>query len=302
MDTCTIGLLLGLRTPFFLTIQKGAETEAARQNVALLVDAPADWDASLQIPLIDSFIERHVDALIVTPCDSQALVEPLRRAHEAGIKVLTVDAHIGDGTSTNGFPLTFIGSDNTAGGRLAGELLLRLLNGQTKPKVYIQSLHPGVSATDQREEGCIEILRTSDIELLGIEYDGGSIDVACEQATAMLQRHPDLAAIMSTGDYSSKGVARALRATNRAQDIRVVRFDASEQGIDELRAGVADVVIAQRPFDMGQLAVKCAVKAVKGEESTIPERISTGFVIIDRENVETEEAQAVICKEPEINQ
>src|SRR2546430_8354194 len=110
----TVGLLLGLRTPFYLTIQKGAQAAAEARNVTLLVDAPVEFSGALQASLVERFIARAVDALIIAPCDGQVLIEPLRRAYERGIPVITVDAFIGDGDYIHGpvtFPLAYIGSD-----------------------------------------------------------------------------------------------------------------------------------------------------------------------------------------------
>src|SRR5689334_10015341 len=93
----TLGVLLGLRTPFYLTILKGAQAAAEKYQTDLRVDAPPEFNAVLQSHLVDTLLASKIDALIIAPCDGQILVEPLRRAHEAGIPVITVDAFLGDG-------------------------------------------------------------------------------------------------------------------------------------------------------------------------------------------------------------
>src|SRR5258708_2272079 len=109
----TLGVLLGLRTPFYLTILKGAQAAAEKYQADLQADAPSEFNPVLQSHLVDTLLASQIDALIIAPCDGQILIEPLRRAHEAGIPVITVDAFIGDGDYVNGpvtFPLAYVGS------------------------------------------------------------------------------------------------------------------------------------------------------------------------------------------------
>ncbi len=292
-----IALILGLHTPFYDTIAHGARLAAEQQRMPLLVDAPAQFDPAEQARIVDDYITRKVAAIIIAPCDGQALIEPLQRAHNEGIKIITVDAFIGDGNYVNGpvtFPLAYIGSDNAKGGRMAGEALLRVMGG--RGTVYVQTLQAGVSATDLREQGFAEVIAQSNgaVSIVGMQFDGGSIARAAEQTAAMLRQYPALTGIMSTGDYSSRGVAQALRATNKSQHIKVARFDASQDAINDLRAGIVDVVISQLPTEMGRLAVEYAVLALRDKDSPLKKYVETAFVLIDRDNVITPEAQRAI--------
>lgn len=295
----TLGLLLGLRTPFYLTIQGGAQVEAAARGVALLTDAPSEWGAVYQIPLVDRFIAGKVDALIVTPSDGRALIEPLGRAHEAGIPIITVDAFLGDGDYAHGtvtFPLAYIGSDNRQGGRIAGELLLQAIGGSGA--VCIQSLQPGVSATDLREAGCQEVIAATGeaVHLVGVNFDGGSISRAREQMLATFERHPQLTGVIATGDYSARGLVQAVRDAGKEGQIKIVRFDASEQAEGELRNGITQAVIAQRPFQMGSLAVEYVIKHLQGEGAGLTKYVDTGFMILDQNTIDLPESLAAVYR------
>ena len=124
----TIALVVGVRgDPFYVTMQKGAQAEADQMGAELIVDGPAQFDAVQQTPIVDALIARRVDALIIAATDKQAMIEPLRRANDAGIQVISVDTFIGDGDYENGpvtFPLSYIGSDNVQGGRIGCEALI----------------------------------------------------------------------------------------------------------------------------------------------------------------------------------
>ena len=106
----------------------------------------------------------------------------------------------------------------------------------------------------------------------------------------------DLAGIFGANLFSAEGAAQAIKDANKQGSIKVANFDAPEQAIVDLRNGVIDLVIAQKPADMGYTAVEYAVKALKGGTSDVRKRVVTGYVIIDTNTVNTPEAQGAIYK------
>jgi ribose transport system substrate-binding protein len=296
---CILALILGIRSPFYRTIQRGAQEEAEAQGIELLVDAPSDFSATLQAPLVDAALARKVDAILICPCDNQALIAPLLRAHDAGIPVITIDSFIGDGDYGHGpatFPLAYIGSDNIQGGKLAALSLIKAIGGSGK--VYIQSTQPGLSATDEREEGFKEVVEAThgDVTLVGTGYDEGSISTAARQTAALLEQTPDLAGIFGTGDYSTKGVMQAVQKAGKSGIIKIARFDSSEEAIADLHAGSIDLVIGQLPREMGRVAVDYAIKALSSGTHNLPKQVATELIVIDRNNVDTPQAQAAIYR------
>jgi ribose transport system substrate-binding protein len=293
----TMALILGVNSPFYLTIAKGAQAEADALGVRLLVDAPEDFNATLQAAIVDRHVANGVDAIIVAPCDNQELVAPLQRADAAGIKIITVDAYIGNGDYVNGpviFPLAYIGSDNIQGGQMAAEAMLKAIGGTGT--VYIQSTQPGLSATDLREQGFNDVLAANGeaVKLEGTNYDGGSIQTAAEQTVATLHAHPTLSGIFSTGDYSTRGVVQGLKQAQKSGQVKVVRFDASAQAIVDLRDGIIDAIVAQLPQEMGKIAVRHALRALQDDVDGLEKHVKTGLLVIDRNNVDTPQAQAVV--------
>jgi ribose transport system substrate-binding protein len=226
------------------------------------------------------------------------MIEPLQRANDAGIKVISVDTYIGDGDYENGpvtFPLSYIGSDNVQGGQIGCDALISASGGGGK--FYIQNVKPGISTTDQREQGCKDAIAASpDASLVSVDYNDDSAANAAQQTTALLQRVPDLAGIFGANLFSAEGAAQAVKNANLSGTVKIANFDAPEQAIADLRAGTVDLVIAQRPAEMGQIGVDYAVAAVGGDMTGMQKRVATGYVVIDRSNVDTPEAQAAIYK------
>lgn len=296
----TVALVVGVRgDPFYVTMQKGAQAEADAMGAELVVDGPAQFDPVQQTPIVDALIARHVDALVIAATDKQAMIGPLQRANDAGIPVVSVDTFIGDGDYENGpvtFPLSYIGSDNIEGGRIGCQALIDASGGAGS--FYIQNVKPGISTTDQREQGCRQAFTDggSQVNLVGVDYNDDSAANASQQTSAVLQRTPDLTGIFGANVFSAEGAAQAVKNANLSGTVKVANFDAPEQAITDLRAGAVDLVIAQKPADMGMTGVDYALQAISGDTSQIQKRVPTGYVVIDRSNVDTPEAQAAIYK------
>jgi ribose transport system substrate-binding protein len=296
----TVALVVGVRgDPFYVTMQKGAQAEADKLGVNLIVDGPPQFDAVQQTPIVDALIARRIDALIIAATDKQAMIEPLQRANDAGIKVISVDTFIGDGDYENGpvtFPLSYIGSDNVEGGQIGCSALINASGGTGK--YYIQNVKPGISTTDQREQGCRQAIEAmgGQATLIGVDYNNDSAANAAQQTTAVLQRTPDLTGIFGANLFSAEGAAQAVKNANLSGTVKIANFDAPEQAIADLRAGAVDLVIAQKPADMGMIGVDYAMAAIGGDTTGMQRRVPTGYVVIDRDNVDSPEAQAAIYK------
>ena len=185
------------------------------------------------------------------------------------------------------FPISYIGSDNVLGGLLGCHALAEAMGGTGK--VYIQNVKPGISTTDQREEGCKQALEEyPDIELVGVDYNEDDPSKAQAQTQAMLQREPDLGGIFGTNVFSAQGAGQVVQNSGLSGIVKVVAFDATELAIELLKAGTVDLVIAQKPADMGYLATMMATAYLNGVTS-IPLRIPTGYAIITQDNVDDPE-------------
>jgi ribose transport system substrate-binding protein len=194
------------------------------------------------------------------------------------------------------FPLSYISSDNVQGGRIAGEALIKAMG--NNGSIYIQNTKPGVSTTDQRELGCKEAITATNgaVTLAGIDYNNDNVTNAAQQTATVLQRDKNLAGIFGTNLFGAEGAAQAIKNAKKQGIIKVANFDAPEQAITDLKNGLVDLVIAQKPADMGSIAVQYAVDALNGKTSTIKKRVPTGYVIINITNVDTPEAQAAIYR------
>jgi ribose transport system substrate-binding protein len=152
---------------------------------------------TVQTPIRKPTSRGDLDYIVIAPVDKEQMVAPLQAALDAGIKVITVDTFLGDGDYVNGpvtFPISYIGSDNVEGGRIAGNALVEALGGQGK--VFIENTNPGVSSVDDRAIGFQEVIAANpDMEFVGMEYCEDDANIAAEQVSVVLQREPELAGI-----------------------------------------------------------------------------------------------------------
>ncbi|WP_250515863.1 ABC transporter substrate-binding protein [Caballeronia sp. INDeC2] len=291
-----VALLPGVVDPFYFTMYHGAQKAATEDKVQLLFQVPKSWNTTEQVPILKAFIAKRPDAILISPVDTQQLIEPLNEARKAGIKVITVDTFIGTGKYQTGagnadFPLSFVASDNREGGRIAARTLAKAIG--EKGAVFCESLKPGVSSTDARVQGFTEEIRKyPNIKLLPTLYSEDDSNKAATDVSGVMAREPDLAGVFGANTFSGKGVAQAIHMAGKSGKVKVIVFDAVP-GIDkDLKSGLVDYAIAQRPADMGYYGVKYAVDAINGK--TVPKEKGTGFVVMDKGNVDSPDVKPFI--------
>ncbi len=293
----TIALIPGLTTdPFYITMHEGAAFAAKLLGVNLIWAGGQSFSPTSQVPALNAIIARYPDVLLIAPTDAHALIDPLRKAYNAGIKVITVDTYIGNGVYQTGkgnasFPLSYIASNNTEGGRIAAEALAKTIG--YKGEVYVENVEPGISTTDQREQGFKEQMKQyPGITVLPTQYGNDSATKSAEQLTAVYAAHPNLRGVFGANIFSALGAAKGVQNVKRSGKIIVEGFDAEPALVQAIKQGTVDMLIAQHPWDIGYYGVVSAVAAIEGHP--IPTHIGTGFTIITSQNVNTPQAQQAI--------
>lgn len=296
-DDITITLIPGLTTDdFYITMNRGAQAAAEALGITVNFQGAEEFEPVLQVPVLDAVIGRGPDAILIAPTDSTQLIEPLRRAHDAGIPVITVDTFIGNGQYQTGsgdadFPISYIASDNIEGGRIAARAMAEAIGGEGK--VYVSNVRPGISTTDQREEGFkLEMADHDGIEVLDTQYNENDASLAASQFQAVLARSPDLAGVFGANLFSALGAANGVQAAGKSGEVAVIAFDAPQSIIDNIEDGLVDIAIAQHPAEIGYYGVITAYAHVTGQ--SVPPAIGTGFTVIDADNMHDENIQRFI--------
>ncbi|MCW6007552.1 substrate-binding domain-containing protein [Micromonospora sp. CPCC 205371] len=266
--------------PFYETMACGAKAEAAKDNVDLTIQGAKNWDVSLQIPLLNSVIAAKPDALFIAPNDSQALVQPLKQATSAGIKVVLVDTTLSD----TSFVASAIASDNVKGGEVAADALAKLIG--EKGPVLLVGGQPGVSTAEARQKGFEDGLKKyPNITYLGNVFTSNGVAKISQLVSAQLAAHPDLVGIFALSTDQSEGANNAVKAAGKAGQVKVVGFDAGPTQVEQLRNGVVQALVAQQPAQIGVDGVQQAAFAARGE--TVQKEIGTDSTVITADNVDS---------------
>ena len=162
-----------------------------------------------------------------------------------------------------------------------------------KGKVYVSNVKPGISTTDQREEGFKAEMAENfpNVEVLETQFNDNDANKAASQLQAVFARNPDLKGVFGANLFSALGAGNGVQQAGQSGKIRVVAFDAPHSIVDNIKTGLVDVAIAQHPAEIGYFGVVSAFAHLTG--NSIPTAIGTGFTVIDKANVDDPERRQV---------
>jgi ribose transport system substrate-binding protein len=297
----TIALVPGLTTDaFYITMNKGAQAAADALGVELVFQGAPDFNPVTQVPVLDAVIARAPNAILIAPTDTTQLIEPLRKAHDAGIPVITVDTFIGTGMYQTGagdadFPLAYVASDNVLGGKMAARALAAAIGGAGK--VYVSNVKPGISTTDQREAGFKSAMAEEfpNVVVLETQFNDNDANKAASQLQGVFARDADLKGVFGANLFSALGAGNGVQQAGQTGVIKVVAFDAPGSIVDNIKTGLVDVAIAQHPAEIGYFGLVSAFAHLTG--NSIPVSIGTGFTIMDASNIDNPDVAKYIYSE-----
>ncbi|MET0416773.1 MAG: ABC transporter substrate-binding protein [Actinoplanes sp.] len=270
---------------FYITMQCGAEAEAAKLGVTLKTQGPQKFDPTLQKPILDSVVAAKPDAILIAPTDVTAMQTPLEAAAAAGIKVILVDTT----TEDPSYAASAIASDNVGGGKAAFDAIKQL--NPDGGKVMVMSTDPGVSTVDQRIQGFEEAAKAdSKFEYLPVQYSHNDPATASNLISSALQKDPDIVGVFAANLFAAEGTATGVRQAGKTNTVKIVGFDAGPNQIKALREGTLQALVAQQPGIIGQYGIDSAVAALDGGQVT--PKVQTGFTTITKDNVDGEGGQA----------
>jgi ribose transport system substrate-binding protein len=299
-EEVTFAYMSGILDPFMQMIEKGMRAKAQELGVKVLTaEYPKAWGPEIQVPILEALSARGgFDFLVVVPTSTEALIAPLKKIHDKGIPMITTDTYLGDGdyskSSNYSFPLAYIGTDNELGGYEVGKRLADMIG--KRGKVYINTTNPDVSSVSGRRDGFLRAMKEyPNITVVGVDYNLDVQETAQRQTAAVLQAHPDLKGIFGTNLFSAQGAYQAVVNAGLTGEVKIASWDATVDLINALKEGKVDMVLAQKPFEIGYLAVEWGYKYLT-EGVQVPKRVVPGFFFFTRDNVNDPDAQQYIYK------
>ncbi|ENH98040.1 sugar ABC transporter sugar-binding protein [Gracilibacillus halophilus YIM-C55.5] len=242
---------------YWRLVGQGAKAMEDHHNVFIEYEGPRRSNPDEQLKLLDMAIQSQVDGIIVQALNDQ--FEPLiNQAVNNGIPVITIDTDAPDSLRS-----TYIGTDNYKAGQLAGQALLEDTSGEVNVGIVTGSFSN--THHQLRVEGFRSVVDQADnVEVVTIEESNITRVVAEEKAHKMLQEYPDINALYGTSALDGIGMVRAAESLNQLQDLYMATFDTLPENIALLEQGKVDVLIGQKPYEMGERSVELMLELMKG--------------------------------------
>jgi ribose transport system substrate-binding protein len=265
---------------YWVQVRSAAEAKAkAMKDVDFSYQGPrSERDTQGQISIVENLIQKKVDGIAISPVESKALGKVIKKAMDAGIKVVTIDS---DSDAKD--RLSYIGTDNVGAGREAGNALAKLL-GSKKGEVAIMTGPIGAQNLRQRVQGFKEALKTSGLTVLKEQSDEGDKARAVSVAEGTLRAHPNVVAFFADTAIGGPGVAQALKSAKKNGQVVLVAMDVTPALVKLLNDGTVHALIAQRPDKMGELGVTMLYDAATKGKKLSP-LVDTGVEVVTKTNV-----------------
>lgn len=226
-----IGLVMkSLNADFFKDMQAGAEKFVAETGCCELISVGTDSQTEIdrQIELFDRLADSGVDAIVVVPIDSKALVAPVARAVTKGVTVVNIDIKLDDNLLAQaGIEVDFVGPDNFSASYAIGSLLAESLD----PGDEV-ALIEGLRAADnarQRKAGFDKAIAEHGLNCVVSETANWETAEAEKVISGIIEEHPGIKAVFCCNDAMALGAINVLKEKGfKAGDIKVVGFDNDE--------------------------------------------------------------------------
>lgn len=280
---------------FWKSVHAGAIHGQDAAGVDIIWKGPiTESNREEQINLVQNFIAQGVDGICLAPLDSQALLPVVQEAKAAGIPVLIFDSGLVGGDADI---VSFVATDNYHGGEIAGRHLGKLLGG--KGKVIVLRQVVGSQSAEQREQGCLDVLKAEfpEIEIISSgEYAGDTADKALVKSQQLLLSFGEqVDGVFTSSQHVATGMLRALEEQGLAGKVKFIGFDAGPELVAALGAGKMHGIVLQDPVRMAELSVTTLADHIRGKK--VEPRIGTGETLATPENMNDPEIKKLLDPE-----
>jgi ribose transport system substrate-binding protein len=274
-DKPKIALVMkSLANEFFSTMAEGAKQHQSQnsQQYELVVNGIKDErDLARQAAIVDEMIAAKVQAIVVAPADSKALVPVLRRAKLAGLVVVNIDNKLDEEIlKAESLAVPFVGPNNLLGAKSVGQHLAKSLKPGDKVAV-LEGIRTSFNAT-QRRLGFEQAMKDAGIQIVDSQSANWETNQANTIAASMLNAHPDLKAILAANDSMALGAMAAIKAANKTDTVQVVGFDNISAAQEAIRQGKMLATADQHGDQLAVFGIELALKLLQDPKSLLEDR------------------------------
>jgi len=270
--------------PWFDEVNKGAQAQAKILSRELGVEIvvhympPSVADVVEQNAILEQAAKSRPSGIAVDPVDAVGHMTALNRIRDQGIPVVLFDSPSPDNS------ITSVGNNFTQQGIIAAERLVKLIG--CAGKVAVMQGYPTAPNHKERYEAQLAVLgKHSGITVVDGGIDNDDIETARQQASAVLELHPDLSGYLCCDASGPIGIASAIKMAGKAGKVKVVGMDGIKPILDAIKEGVINSSSATIPKMQGSMSVLMLWQASLGVQ--MPQAIDTGIDVITQENVDS---------------
>ena len=266
---------------YWTIARKGVE-QAGRElpNVEAEVKIPGAGTAAEQRSIIDDLLARGVDGMAISPVDPDNQTQLINDAVKKAV-VLTQDSDAPKSDRT-----CYIGTDNVAAGRQAGELIKEALPQGGKIMLFVGNRD--ARNAQERYQGIREVLQGSNVEILDVRTDDTDHPRAKANAADTLVKYPDVAALVGLWSYNGPAILNAVKDAGKVGQVKIICFDEEDETLAGIKSGAIYATVVQQPYEFGYQSVKLMAKILSGDKSGIPasKQILVPTLVIKKDTVD----------------
>lgn len=267
-------IMKSLANDFFSSMAKGAEShqQAHSDDYDLVVNGIKDErDLSRQVALVEEMVSSGVDAIVIAPADSKALVPALRRAREAGVVVINIDNKLdAEILQTEQISIPFVGPDNQAGAKKVGDYLATKLKAGDEV-IVLEGIRTSFNGT-QRRLGFEAAMKAADIKIADSQSAQWEMSMANTLASSMLSEHPNVKAILAANDSMALGALAAVRNSGKAGEVAIVGFDNIPAVQQAIKEGQILATADQHGGELAVFGIEHALRLIADPEAKVEDR------------------------------
>lgn len=260
-------VMKSLANEFFSTMAQGAEKhhQANAASYDLLANGiKNETDLAQQVSLVEQMIARGVNAIVIAPADSKALVTVLKHAKAAGILIVNIDNKLdADILKQENLQIPFVGPDNRAGARKVGEAVAKNL--KTGDQVAIIEGIPTAFNGQQRRLGFEDAMKAAGMKIVTVQSGDWEMEKANNVASAILSEHPDVKAILCANDNMALGAVSAIESAGKSGKVLVAGFDNISAVHPLIEKGSVVATADQHGDQLAVFGIEAALKILKGQ-------------------------------------
>jgi ribose transport system substrate-binding protein len=265
---------------FWTIARKGVEkADNELSGVSAQFKICSDGTAAEQKRIIDDLLTQGVDGIAISPVDPENQTALINEVSKRAL-VFTQDSDAPQSARA-----CYIGTDNVAAGRQAGQLIKKALPDGGNIMLFVGKLD--ARNAQERIQGIKEVLQGSKIKVIDTRTDDADTVRAKSNAADTLVRFPDVKALVGLWSYNGPAILNALKDAQKVGKVKIVCFDEADETLAGIQAGSIYATVVQQPHEFGYQAIKLMAQALKGDKSFIPanKQIIIPTLIVNKANV-----------------